>query len=72
MTVKQVIGVTIILIIVICTALAVGGIWGLVSGDTAWQVFYTLIALAAGLGTAGRLVDIYFRDKSSDKGFSDE
>lgn len=62
MSTKQVIGATIIFIVLLCTLLAIGGIWGLVDGDTAWQLFWTLCVVAIGLGTAGHLGDVYFKD----------
>lgn len=61
MTVKQIIGSLMILIILACTMLGIGGIWGVIGGDTAWQLFYTLVVVAIGLGTAGGMIDRFFR-----------
>lgn len=63
MTHKQIIGSCMIFIVLICTLLGVGGIWGFVEGDTAWQCFWTLVVVAIGLGVASSMIDVYFKDK---------
>jgi len=63
MTPKQTIGSLMILIVLACTLLGVGGIWGFVNGDTAWQCFWTLVVVAIGLGTASGMIDVYFKDR---------
>lgn len=54
-----------IVIVLLCTVLGVCGIWGLVDGDTAWQIFWTLCVVAIGLGTATFMIEIYFKDTYS-------
>lgn len=61
MTIKQAIGSLMIMIVLACTVLGIGGIWGVIRGDTAWQLFYTLVVVAIGLGTAGGMIDRFFR-----------
>lgn len=60
LSVKQVIGVLFILTILACTLLAVLGIWGLVAGDTVYQMIGTLIVVALGLGVSGSMLDKFF------------
>lgn len=62
-TVKQKLGIVFILIILLCTLLGVAGVWGLVEGETAWQIFWTLCICALGLGTAAGMMDTFFKDK---------
>ena len=61
MDMKQIIGTAMIAILLLCTILGIGGIWGLVEGDTAWRLFWTLIVVAIGLGTSGGLVEKFFK-----------
>lgn len=58
--IKKVIGSTIVGIILTSTLLAVLGIWGVVGGDTVWQLLLTLLATAVGLGVSGMVSDTYF------------
>lgn len=62
MTIKQAIGTAMILIVMLCTLLGIGGVWGVIKGDTAWQLFGTLVVVAIGLGTSGLMIDRFFRD----------
>lgn len=62
MTIKQWIALVIIAIILACTMLGIAGVWGLINGDTAWQVFATLLVCAVGLGTAASVIDTFFKD----------
>jgi len=63
MTTKQTIGSLMILIVLLCTILGICGIWGLVNGDTAWQIFWSLVVVAIGLGTATYMIEVYFKDR---------
>jgi hypothetical protein len=62
MTIKQMIGTGMIAIVMFCTLLGIGGVWGVIKGETAWQLFYTLIVVAVGLGTSGVMIDRFFKD----------
>jgi hypothetical protein len=52
-----------IFIVLLCTLLGVGGIWGFIEGDTAWQCFWTLVVVAIGLSAASGMIDVFFKDK---------
>ena len=58
--IKKIIGSAIVGIILTSTLLAVLGIWGVVGGDTVWQLLLTLLSTAVGLGVAGMVSDTYF------------
>ena len=60
LSVKQYIGVLFILTVLVCTFLAVLGIWGLVSGNTVNQLIGTLVVVAIGLGVSGSMLDRFF------------
>jgi len=64
MTYKQMAGMGMIVIVLLCTVLGVGGIWGFVGSDVAWQCFYTSVVVAIGLSVATSMVDVYFSEKS--------
>lgn len=59
---RKAIGGMIVGMVLISTLLAVLGIWGLVKGDTVWQLLGTLLAtgFGFGLGVAGEVADKYF------------
>jgi len=59
--VKKSMGILFIGILLACTMLGVAGIWGAIEGDTAWQIFYTLVVCAVGLGTASMMMDNFFK-----------
>jgi hypothetical protein len=61
-TIKQSIGFVMVLIIMLCTLLGIGGVWGIIQGETAWQLFGTLVVVAIGLGTSGAMIDRFFKD----------
>jgi hypothetical protein len=60
-TIKKNLGVVFIGIVLACTVLAIGGVWGFIQGETAWQLFGTLVVVAIGLGAAGGLIDKFFK-----------
>ena len=64
MKIKQAIGTTMIVIVLLCTVLGVCGVWGFVEGDTAWQLFWTLLVVAIGLSAASGMIDVFFSDES--------
>lgn len=65
MTIKQAIGCFMILIVMLCTLLGIGGVWGVIQGDTAWQLFWTLVVVAIGCGTSGAMIDRFFKDSNA-------
>jgi hypothetical protein len=65
--IKKIIGSTIVGTILTSTLLAVLGIWGVIGGETVWQLFLTLIATAGGLSAVGAVADAYFFKESNDE-----
>ena len=57
---KQVIGTAMITIVLICTLLGIGGMWGMVESEVAWRVFGTLVVVAVGLGVAAKMIGVFF------------
>jgi hypothetical protein len=57
---RKAVGGMIVGVILASTLLAVLGIWGLVEGNTVWQLLGTLLATGFGLGVAGEVADKYF------------
>lgn len=58
--IRKAIGGMIVGMVLASTLLAVLGIWGLVEGDTVWQLLGTLLATGFGLSVAGEVADKYF------------
>jgi hypothetical protein len=59
--IKSKMGVAFVAIVLACTVLGVAGVWGFVSGDTAWQIFSTLVVCAIGLGTSAAMMGHFFK-----------
>lgn len=64
MTIKQSIGVLMILTVIATTLLSVLGIWGVLSGEVAVQLVITLVVVAGGLGVSAAMLDRFFKDES--------
>ena len=62
MSLKQILGSLFILTVLGCTVLSVLGIWGIIQGDTVWQLVFTLVVVAIGLGVSGGMIDKFFKD----------
>jgi membrane-associated protease RseP (regulator of RpoE activity) len=59
--IKKKMGVAFVAIVLACTALGVAGVWGAIKGDTAWQIFATLVVCAIGLGTSAAMMGHFFK-----------
>ena len=61
MKIKKILAASMVAIVLGCTVLGVGGVWGLVEEEVAWRLFWTLVVVALGLGTAGGLMEKFFK-----------
>lgn len=59
----HVLGSVMILVVLISALVSLCGIWGLIPGDTAWQVVFSALVVSGGVLGANEVLKNFFKDK---------